>query len=947
MTRSMTDAPYERVKQLMLEARERPPAERAAFLAQACGDDEGLRREVESLLSHDAEAPAFLDPPDLASQSGTGAPATAPAVVLGRIGPYRLARLLGEGGMGRVFLAEQTTPIRREVAIKVIRRGLDTDRVVARFESERQALAMMDHPGIARVFDAGADDGGRPYFVMERVQGDAITTYCERHRLSTRERLELFLLVCAAVQHAHQRGLIHRDLKPSNVLVGEQDGHAVPKIIDFGIAKAIEAAPGVETLTVQGQMVGTPDYMSPEQAGAVAGGVDTRTDVYSLGVILYELLAGRRPFRFEDATPAEVPRRMAEAEPARPSTAVASAIRERSAAHRASPTQLRREIAGDLDMIVLTALRKEPARRYASVEALAADIGRHLNGLPVSARPDTWTYRGVKFVRRHRVPVFAGAVALVVVAIVAAAYTLRLRAERDRANDARDEAEAVTGFLASMLQSPDPGQRGRDVTVRSVLERASTQIEREMASRPQVAAQLEEAIGRAYYGLGDLELAERHLSRSIRTRERLIGPDAPATLSVRQELVPVLTDAGRYAAAESLARLNYEFHRRQGEESEGALFALNAIADLAAYQGRQAEAESLFRYLLATRRRLSSQEELSALNTAGLLANLLADQGRFSEAESLYVPLLASYRRLGPEHLRAVSVANNLALLYMQTGRYAAAESLLAGVVETRGRVQGKRHPDTMNSTYNLGALYSEMGRYAEAEPLMLEVLAGHRELSGANAPITLVMMNNLARLYLRAGRLNEAEPLYRQTLAARRAALGPEHVATLGTQVGLAMTLGKEGKTTEAEALFSRTLTVQRRVLGPRHTNTLNTAYSAGQFQLDAGRSARAEPLLAEATTGVGEAFGEQHQDWVRYGTVWGRSLTALGRYAEADSLLQRVWKRWETVKLTTNATPAATATALAELCEAWKKPAEARAWRQRAADLAAGGPLTAAARR
>ena len=950
----MSDARYQRIKQLMLAARELSPSERAEYLAGACGGDEDLRREVESLLEHDAGAPSFLDPrdPDSAghrvapgesarSQPPAGDASAAevePPGDLGRLGPYRLLRLLGEGGMGRVFLAEQTSPIRREVAVKVIRRGLDTDRVVARFESERQALAVMNHPGIARVFDAGADEHGRPYFVMEHVLGEAITVYCERHRLKTRARLELFLDVCAAVQHAHQRGLIHRDLKPSNVLVGEQDGRVVPKIIDFGIAKAIETAPGTESLTMQGQMVGTPDYMSPEQAGAVAGGVDTRTDVYSLGVILYELLTGGRPVRFDDATPAEVTRRIAQAEPARPSTAIAGAMRERSAAHRT--TQLRRELAGDLDMIVLTALRKEPARRYASVEALGTDIERHLAGRPVSARPDTWTYRSAKFVRRNRAAVAAGAVALVLIAVLVTAYTVRLRAQRDLANGARDEAEAVTAFLAGMLESPDPSQLGRNVTVESVLERAAGQVEREMATRPRVAAQLDEAIGRAYYGLGDPERSGRHLRRSLAARERLLGPGAPATMNVRAGLWRTLTEAERFAEAESLARVNLAIQRkRYRDEEAGSLLALNAIAKLAWHQGRWAEAESLYRYVIAARERVTPQDTLPRLDTTGLLAHLLAEQARFAAAESLYLPLIRDYRRmLGPEDPSTINMTGALGVLYLDTSRYAAAESVLADVVATRRRVQGTRHPSTVRETYNLAVVYLDVGRYAEAEPLFLDVIVQHRRVYGDNSVNALIAKNRLARLYANSGRLARAESLMRVTLAGRRVALGPEHVGTLGTQVWLAIVLGRQGRTAEADDLFARTLAIQRRVLGPRHTNTLNTAFSAGEFHLDAGRPARAAPLLEEATLGVGEEFGEDHPDWVRYATRWGECLTRLGRFAAADSLLRRAWKQWDTAQPSLVASPAATARTLAALYDAWGKPAEARAWRERAATVPAG---------
>jgi serine/threonine protein kinase len=444
----MNPEDFARVKAILIAARELPRDQRAAFLERECGDDAALRAEVESLLAHETGAPSLIGTGGLGRGLGAELPRSL-ARALGeetpeRIGPYRILEVLGEGGMGTVYRAEQTEPIRREVALKLVRRGLDGTRAAARFEVERRALALMNHPNIARVLDAGTDETGRPYFVMELVRGDPITSFCDREKLSVRERVELMIPICRAVQHAHRKGILHRDLKPSNVLVAREDGKPVPKVIDFGIAKAVQDTPAPGTLlTAEGQLVGTPEYMSPEQAGVIEAEVDTRTDVYALGVILYELLTGRRPHRFRNATPLELHRVLSRDEPEKPSTActrepeeAASVAANAGRARGVSPTRLRRELAGDLDTIVLMALRREPERRYGSAEHLAEDLRRYLDGLPVLARKDTVRYRAGKFARRHRVAVGAAAVLVLSLAVLAVTMTVqsaRVARERDRA----------------------------------------------------------------------------------------------------------------------------------------------------------------------------------------------------------------------------------------------------------------------------------------------------------------------------------------------------------------------------------------------------------------------------------------------------------------------------------------------------------------------------------
>ena len=548
--------PLPRLEELVRRAIDLPPEERAAFLERECAEP-GLRARVEERVRRPESSAVFMEPlaaPDAAASEG-------PGTVIGR---YRLLQHLGDGGFGSVFEAEQSDPVVRRVALKVIKLGMDTRQVVARFEAERQVLALMDHPGIAKVLDGGTTASGRPYFVMELVRGVAITEYCERSRLALRARLELFIEVCAAVQHAHQKGIIHRDLKPSNVLVALHDGRPVPKVIDFGIAKAMHARLTERTLLTElRQFMGTPAYMSPEQAERGGLDLDTRTDVYSLGVLLYELLTGSTPIDTRALRAAHVDellRLIREHEPPRPSQRF-----EAGRAAKASPRGLEaRALRGDLDWITLKALEKDRARRYESAAALGTDVRRHLDHEPVLAGPPSATYRAAKFPRRHRLAVGAAAsVALALVAgVIGTVHGLaRALRERERAESqaleaehARDESEAVTTFLTDMIESVRPEESGRAVTVQAVLDRASPRLGTLMVERPRVEARLRRSIGQAYLALGRLQEAELHLRLALDIHRRVLGPDHMETLRSAMCLAALRLEQGRENEAEGLLR---------------------------------------------------------------------------------------------------------------------------------------------------------------------------------------------------------------------------------------------------------------------------------------------------------------------------------------------------------------------------------------------------------
>jgi serine/threonine protein kinase len=560
------------------------------------------------------------------------------------IGPYRLVEMVGAGGMGEVWRAEQTAPFHRTVALKLIKAGMDTREVVARFESERQALALMDHPTIAKVFDAGSTPQGRPYFVMEYVQGVPITLYCDKHRLTTEQRLELFIRVCEGVQHAHQKAILHRDLKPSNILVSEVDGKPVPRIIDFGVAKATAQRLTPGTLYTQlGSMVGTPAYMSPEQADSGGVDVDTRTDIYSLGVVLYELLVGALPLDFTKTPPDRFRTRLREEDVQRPSTRVRASADTSSTTAQARGTELPallRELRGDLDAITLKCLEKDRARRYATPAELAADMGRYLRHEPVVARPAGLVYRTRKYARRHRIAV---AVATGLVAVLAAFVVLqrvqlqRTRLERDRANRERDRATRITDFMTGMFNVSDPSEaRGNTITAREILDKASKDIGAGLSKDPEAQAQMMQVMGNVYRDLGLYARAQPLLDRSVEIRRRVLGPDHPDTLLSMDDLGTDLDALGDYAEAEKLERETLEISRRVlGPEHPDTLKSMTNLAIVLSREGRNAEAEKLERETLEISRRVLGAEHPQTALSIYHLGVIAANRGNRTEALSL------------------------------------------------------------------------------------------------------------------------------------------------------------------------------------------------------------------------------------------------------------------------------------------------------------------------
>jgi eukaryotic-like serine/threonine-protein kinase len=877
-----------------LEAEARGP-----YLDEACGDDNILRARVEALLAADAEAGSFLktapgSDPDATIEAG----ATPDERVGQMIGPFKLLEKIGEGGFGSVWAAEQREPVKRRVALKIIKLGMDTKQVIARFEAERQALAMMDHPNIAKVFDAGSTETGRPYFVMELVKGMPILEYCDREKLDTKARLDLFTKVCHAIQHAHQKGIIHRDIKPGNVLVTLHDGVPVPKVIDFGIAKATNQELTEKTIYTQHhQMIGTPAYMSPEQAEMSGLDIDTRSDIYSLGVLLYELLTGTTPFDTQslmEAGFAEMMRILREDEPHKPSTRLSSLGETGTRTAQQRQTDLKRlglVLRGDLDWIVMKCLEKDRARRYDTANGLAADIQRHLSDEPVIAGPPSARYKLGKFVKRNKGQVIAGGViaAVLVLGIVGTSTGMvwalseknRADTEATRANEsaaaeatARQSAEAneqkavdeaakaereltrakeIKRLITDMLTSVSPEEaKGADITLlRGILDDAAERLSNGEIADELIAAELHTVVGNVYRKLGLYPQAEEHLPVAMELRRRVLGEDHLDTVNSMHYVATLYMRQGRSAEAEPLYLKVLETRKRvQGPDHRDTLAAMNNLAALYdSYQGRYAEAEPLYLEALEIQRRVLGEDDTLTLNTTNNLAGLLARQGRYAEAEPLFVKTREIRERvLGRQHPLTLLAMNNLAALYRVQGRYAEAEPLYLETLEIRKRVLGQEHPDTLICANNLATMYMTQARYAEAELLIVETLEIGRRVLGEEHPVTLKSFSILSMLYYDQGRYAEAEPLYMQTLEIRKRLLGDEHPSTLSSMNNLANCYISLDRFDDAEPLLLRTLKVRRRVLGEKHPHTAYAMYSLGQLYIRTGREQEGRKLAEEA---------------------------------------------------------------------------------------------------
>ena len=782
--------------------------------------------------------------------------ASVPAADLGAIGAYRLLRKLGEGGMGYVWLAEQTAPVSRQVALKLIKAGRYDASALKRFEIERQSLAIMDHPAIAKVFDAASTDEGQPYFVMEYVPGLPITTYCDQKRLTIRQRLGLFIRVCEGVQHAHQKAIMHRDLKPSNILVADVDDQPLPRIIDFGIAKVTTPkSPDQTAFTQLGGIVGTPGYISPEQADPTVLDVDTRSDVYSLGVILYELLTSALPFdakQWRTQPFHEILRRLREDDPPLPSTSVGAEQKTSTstALNRSTgPHQLVSQLRGDLDWITMKALEKDRARRYDSCSALAADIRRYLENRPVLATPPSFGYRANKFVRRNRTAVLAASVVmlmLVALAVTMTVQAIRIAHERDRANREATAAKSVSDFLTGLFKVSDPSEaRGNTITARQILDKGIHEIDTGLAAQPEVQARLMETMGEVYWSLGLYREAEPLLDKALATRASLLGPNHPDTLAALYMTAKNLNDEGRYAEAEKRLHAVLDAQRRVlGPQHPDTVKSMIAIPGVIYGEGRYQEAEKMQRDVLDLQRHLPVRDEQREAMTMNNLAANLNAQSRFAESEKLFAETVELERRVfGPDNPVTLQSMSNMIRPLLGEAKYADAERLARQTLELQTRVLGAEHQDTLWTINNLAIALRESGQRVEAERLLRETLAVRQKTLGDEHPDTLGSMEELAVTLDELHRYPEAAELYRKAFDIQSRVLGPDHPVTASTKYNLACNAALSGRRDVAIAMLRDALD---------HGLSVDTA--VGMSQDDDLKSLRGDPrfaaLVAEVKT-------------------------------------------------------------------------------------------------
>jgi eukaryotic-like serine/threonine-protein kinase len=983
---SLTPERWKRLASILDEVLELDREQQAAFLDEACAGDTMMRVAAEALIAADASSGEFLGGSVESYIQALGAADTITPGAGERfrpgalIGPYRVEREIGHGGMGAVYLAERADgQFRQRVALKFVRRGSESDEMQRRFLTERQILARMNHDNIARVFDGGVTTDGRPWFAMEYVEGEQLTASCDARRLGIAERLRLFAQVVEAVRYAHQNLIVHRDLKPSNILV-TANGHV--KLLDFGIAKLLHAEDGEsagQARTRTELRILTPEFAAPEQVRGEP--VTTATDVYALGAVLYELLTGHPAHRFSRLSPAEVERVVCETAPERPSAVVTRAVAaddkttrsrdELSAARGLDPKSLRQRLKGDLDTIVLKALEKEPARRYASAEALAEDLRRYQAGLPILAQPDSRVYRARKFTLRHRVGVAASAALSLT---IIAGLVLTIRQSRATAREAA-RAREVKDFVVGLFQVADPVQaRGREITARELLTRGEAQVDSALGRQPEVQQELLAVLGGIHRELASYEQAEPLMRRAVNVARATYGTRHPEYASRLVDLATVWKALGRLAPAESLYRQALVIQRRAlGSDDTTVALTLTHLAFAVDDQGRYAQAESLHRAALAIDLKQLGPDHLdvaadldnlgqvlldkvrnfegadSALRAAlairkkhldpdhphvvGSLQNigqLLEVQGRVAEAESTGREVLAARRRIYPNgHPELAQTLHGLGGALRITGRYVESESLLVEALEMRRRIFGPAHETTMQSLNDLAITQYVQGRLAAAEQSFREVVRLWREVHGATHNYTLLASNNLGAVLSEEGKYAEAEALLRHAVRERIKQSGDTSEAAGYTLRNLGIVLHRTGRLDEAEQTLRHALRNYRLTLPAGHLRIAEALTALGAVLTDRGRPRAADSLLREALEIRQKQMGDAHLRTAETRQALGLALAALDRRQEAESLLMaanQVYAAspWAATQLNENRRR------LRQFYLAWGKPNEAAKYRQ-----------------
>jgi serine/threonine protein kinase/tetratricopeptide (TPR) repeat protein len=892
-----------RAIEVFTEAIQLPVRERAAFLQRACAGDDLLRQKIEALLESNDRAGAFLEAPPATEIGDERAKAATGERPGDRVDRYKLLQQIGEGGWGVVFLAEQEEPVRRKVALKVVKPGMDTKSVIARFKAERQALALMEHSNIAHVFDAGATANARPYFVMEWVDGAKITDHCDRHLLPTSARLELFVQVCDAIQHAHQKGVIHRDIKPSNILVSQTvDGKPVPKVIDFGIAKATTGQQLVDktAYTAAETLIGTPAYMSPEQAALGNAEVDTRTDIYSLGVLLYELLTGVTPFEARELLKSgldEVRRVIRHQEAVRPSTRLstmkAAALTQVSKQRHAEPPALIRQVRGDLDWIVMKALEKDPARRYKTANGLGMDVQRYLANEPVAARPPSRVYKLQKTVSRNKL-LFAGvgiiALLLITGLIAVSAALAKERQSRREAVAASLQSQQVTRFLETMLNGVGPSvARGRDTTMlRDILNETAERVGKEMINQPAVQAKLCAILGNVYEQLGDRERGEKMEREALVLNTKSFGAESLQTAASLNGLgVELMAQHKLPEAAAMHAKALAIRQRFLGSEAAETAASLNDLGAVYRDQGRLAKAEAMAREALRIREKLFRNESLEVSDSLRNLCMALGYQGKWEEAEQNARKVLAIRRKMLPsDHPALASALDDLAWAANGRRNFQEAEALEREALAIRLKVLDEAHPDMARNLNSLGQLLANRGDLQSSEAVLKAVLAIQRKLLGEGDKSTLETLASLAAVLQREGKHTEAESVWREALALHDKRGEKEKPEGLYAYRGLGETLEDEGKWPEAESVWRESLAAWRKLEGNEDRQSMYSLRKLGLTLEAEHKWSEAESIHREALSASRKKGNETPEALVDLDRLV-RVLLVEKQFSEAEQLL------------------------------------------------------------
>ncbi len=840
--------------------RELRPTEAVEVLTRECGDDAVLREEVESLLAY-ATAPG---PAGVAEPQGPGR----------RVGKFLLRRVIASGGMGTVYEALEEYP-RRVVALKVMRAGIASPQALRRFEHEAQVLARLRHPGIAHIYEAGVheEEGAAvPYFAMELVpDGLPITAHAEQRGLSTRDRLELFARVCDAVHHGHQRGIIHRDLKPSNILV---DPAGQPKVIDFGVARSTDSDLAVTTLqTDAGQIIGTLRYMSPEQCAADPHDLDIRSDVYALGVVLYELLTGRPPYDLSRAPLHEAARLIREQPPARPSTIV-------------------RALRGDLETIALKALEKDRRRRYGSAAALAEDARRYLRSEPIMARPQSMAYQVRMFARRNRA-VFNGAIALLIVLLLGAGTStwgfVGQRAQRLSAEQRGRELEQIAEFQAHLLSGIDAelmGARLREDLLseaRAVRERAGL----EPARIDAVAAELERLLaGVNFTNVGVKSLDRNVLQRALRAIDEQFAGQPAVQARLLHTAAQTFEELGLYDEALPPQRRALQIRRQVlGDDDPATIESISNVGVVLHMQGLHEDAEPYYREALERRRRALGDDDPRTLSSTSLMGAFLYAQGRLAEADLVWRDTLDRQRRvLGDDHPDTLSSITNMGIVLLAQSDPEAAEPYVREALDKSRRILGDDHPETLAAINNVAGLLWKEGRHADAEPYAREALERSRRVLGDDHPYTLQRIHNLGKVLQDQGKLADSEPILQEALDTSRRVLGDDHPVTLGSMHSFGMLRRAQGRLSDAEPYLRKAMEGSRRAFPEDHPERLTRTSTLAGLLRQLGRPDEAEPLYREAAAGFEHAEGKDHWHTGNIRRGLGVTLAGLGRFAEAE---------------------------------------------------------------